>query len=78
MNRVGRAIKSGDTGNVTIAKAKRVSLLIKTDQVLIVVRARLKRIYAEATNMATESHVEELKNSTDKHITNVCLKLCLL
>lgn len=28
--------------------------------------------------MATELHTEELKNATDKHITNICLKLSLL
>lgn len=28
--------------------------------------------------MATESHTEELKNATDKHITSVCLKLSLM
>ena len=58
-----RSIKdTGDSGQVNVAKAELASLQIKEYQALVV-RARLKRMSCEATNMA-----EELRHATDRHI----------
>ena len=78
----GRRLKSGrvaeqrsikdklDRGQVNVAKAKLASLQIKEYQALVV-RARLKRMSCEATNMAEELRAKELRHATDRHITSV-------
>lgn len=62
----------GDGDKVAIAKAELASLLNKKDQAHVV-RARLKIMSAEWTNMAAELYTEELRIATDQYIT--CLKL---
>ena len=62
----------GDSGDVSIAKVELASLQIKKHQALVV-RARLKRMSSEAMNMAQELQAEELRHSTDWHITSVTL-----
>ena len=47
------AVLAGDSGQVNIAKAELASLQVKEHQTLVV-RARLKRMSCEATNMAPE------------------------
>ena len=47
------AVLAGDSGQVNIAKAELASLQVKEHQTLVV-RARLKRMSCEATNMAQE------------------------
>ena len=48
------------------------SLQVKEHQALVV-RARLKRMSYEATNMAHELWAEELRHASDQHITSVTL-----
>ena len=43
------------------SKSELASLLIKKDQALVV-RARLKRMFSEATNMAAELRAEEIRS----------------
>ena len=61
---------AGDSGQVNVAKAELASLQIKEYQALVV-RARLKRMSCEATNMAQELRAEELRHATDRHIASV-------
>ena len=64
------AVLAGDSGQVNVAKAELASLQIKEYQALVV-RARLKRMSCEATNMAQELRAEELRHATDRHIAIV-------
>ena len=57
-----RAVLTGDSGQVNVAKAKLAFLQVKKYQVLVV-RARLKRMSCEATNMAQELQAEELRHA---------------
>ena len=61
---------AGDSGQVNVAKAELASLQIKEYQALVV-RARLKRISCEATNMAQELQTEELRHAADRQIASV-------
>ena len=69
-DKLDRAVLAGDSGQVNIAKAELASLQIKEYQALVV-RARLKRMSCEATNMAQELWAEELRHATDRHIASV-------
>ena len=69
-DKLDRAVLAGDSGQVNIAKAELASLQIKEYQALVV-RARLKRMSCEATNMAQELRTEELRHATDRHIASV-------
>ena len=69
-DKLDRAVLVGDSGQVNVAKVKLASLQIKEYQALVV-RARLKRMSCEATNMAQELRAEELRHSTDRHIASV-------
>ena len=55
-----RVVLAGDSVQVNVAKAELASLQIKEYQALVV-RARLKRMSCEATNMAQELRAEELR-----------------
>ena len=61
---------AGDCREVRIAKAELASSQSKMYQALVV-KARLKRMSCEATNMAQELQVEELRCAVDIHITSV-------
>ena len=61
---------AGDSGQVNVAKAELASLQMKEYQALVV-RARLKRISCEATNMAQELQTEELRHAADRQIASV-------
>ena len=50
-DKLDRAVLAGDSGQVNIAKAELASLQVNEYQALVV-RARLKRMSCEATNMA--------------------------
>ena len=63
---------AGDSGQVNIAKAELASLQVKEYQALVV-RARLKRMSCEVTNMAQELRAEELRHAADRHIASVTL-----
>ena len=52
-DKLDRAVLAGDSGQVNITKAELVSLQVKEHQALVV-RARLKRMSCEATNIAQE------------------------
>ena len=52
-DKLDRAVLAGDSGQVNVAKAELASLQIMEYQALVV-RARLKRMSCEATNMAQE------------------------
>ena len=67
---VEEAVRRGDPDSVNIAKAELASLLIKKDQALVV-RARLNRMSPEATNMAAELRLEELRSASNRHIASV-------
>ena len=69
-DKLDRAVLAGDSGLVNVAKAELASLQIKEYQALVV-RARLKRMSCEATNMAQELRAEELRHATDRHIASV-------
>ena len=69
-DKLDRAVLVGDSGQVNIAKAELASLQVKEHQALVV-RARLKRMSCEATNMAQELRAEELRHAADRHITSV-------
>ena len=69
-DKLDRAVLAGDSGQVNVAKAELASLQIKEYQALVV-RARLKRMSCEATNMAQELRAEELRHATDRHIASV-------
>lgn len=64
-SRLEVAIQSGDSVQVAVARAELASSLIKKDQALVV-SARLKKMSAEATNMATELRQEELRTASDR------------
>lgn len=70
--KVDRAVKSRDSGDIALAKTDMASLLIKKDQALVV-RARLKRMSSEASNMAAELRSEEARNASQRHIACVTL-----
>lgn len=55
-----------------LTRAKLAPLLIKKYQAMVV-RARLKRIPSEATNMSAELCAEALRNVTNHNITSVTL-----
>ena len=61
---------AGDCEQVNVAKAELASLQVKEHQALVV-RARLKRMSCEATNMAQELRAEELRHAADRHIASV-------
>ena len=69
-DKLDRAVLAGDSGLVNVAKAELASLQIKEYQALVV-RARLKRMSCEATNMAQELRAEELRHASDQHIASV-------
>ena len=69
-DKLDRAVLAGDSGQVNVAKTDLASLQIKEYQALVV-RARLKRMSCEATNMAQELRAEELRHATDRHIASV-------
>ena len=69
-DKLDRAVLAGDSGLVNVAKAELASLQIKEYQALVV-RARLKRMSCEATNMAQELRAEELRHASDRHIASV-------
>ena len=71
-DKLDRAVLAGDSGLVNVAKAELVSLQVKEYQALVV-RARLKRMSCEATNMAQELQAEELRHAADRHIASVTL-----
>ena len=71
-DKLDRAVLAGDSGQVNVPKAELASLRIKEYQALVV-RARLKRMSCEATNMAQELRAEELRHATDRHIACVTL-----
>ena len=56
-----RAVLAGDSGVANIAKAELASLQMKRYQALVV-RARLKRMSSETTNMTQQLQTEEFKN----------------
>ena len=56
--KLDRAVLEGDSGQVKEHQA-------------LVVRARLKRMSCEATNMAQELRAEELRHAADRHIASV-------
>ena len=60
----------GDSGQVNIANAELASLQVKAYQALVV-RARLKRMSCEATNMAQELRAEDLRHAAHRHIASV-------
>ena len=60
-DKLDRVVLAGDSGQVNVAKAELTSLQIKKYQALVV-RARLKRMSCEATNMAQELRDEELRH----------------
>ena len=68
--KLDRAVMAGDSGQVNIAQAELTSLQVKEDQALVV-RARLKRMTCEATNMSPELRAEELRHAADRHIASV-------
>ena len=69
-DKLDRAVLAGNSGQVNVAKAELASLHIMEYQALVV-RARLKRMSCEATNMAQELRAEELRHATDRHIASV-------
>ena len=69
-DKLDRAVLARDSGQGNVAKAKLASLQIKEYQALVV-RARLKRVSCEATNMAQELRAEEIRHAADQHITSV-------
>ena len=69
-DKLDRAVLAEDSGQVNIAKAELASLQVKEHQALVV-RARLKRMPCEATNMAQELQAEELRYVADWHIASV-------
>ena len=69
-DKLDRAVLAGDSGQVNVAKAELVSLQVKEYQALVV-RAKLKRMSCEATNMAQELRAKELRHATDQHIASV-------
>ena len=69
-DKLDRAVLAGDSGQVNVAKAELASLQMKEYQALVV-RARLKRISCEATNMAQELQTEELRHAADRQIASV-------
>ena len=80
--KLDKEIKAGDSWATKVAKAELTSFQIKKYQALVV-RARIKRMFCEATNMAKELPVEELRHAVDiasvtytVHIANVTSPLC--
>ena len=71
-DKLDRMVLAGDSGQVNIANAELASLQVKEYQALVV-RARLKRMSGEATNMAQELWAKELRHVADQHITSVTL-----
>ena len=69
-DKLDRAVLAGDSGQINIAKAEQASLQVKENQALVI-RARLKRMSCEATNMAQELRAEELRHAADRHIASV-------
>ena len=69
-DKLDRAVWAGDSGQVNIAKTELASLQVKEHQALVV-RARLKRMSCEATNMAQELQAKELRHAADRHIASV-------
>lgn len=61
------AVKWRNIGQVVITMAK---LLIKKDQALVV-RTKLERMFANATNMAAELQADKLWNATDQQIRQI-------
>ena len=69
-DKLDRAVLAGDSGQVNMAKAELASLQVKEHQALVV-KARLKRMSCEATNMAQELRAEKLRYAADRHIASV-------
>lgn len=63
------AIKWRNLAQVVITMAK---LLIKKDQALVV-RTKLERMFANATNMAAELQADRLWNATDQQINKLTI-----
>lgn len=55
-----------------LAKAELFSLLSQKDQTLVV-RIKLKRMYAETMNMTAEMGAEQLPGTIDQHTNNIRL-----
>ena len=60
-DKLDRAVRARDNRKVNIAK----------EHQALVVRARLKRMSCEVTNMAQELRAEELRHAADRHIASV-------
>ena len=69
-DKVDRAVKAGNSGNTTKAKEVMASFQIKKYKVLVI-RAWLKRISSEATNMAQELRADELRHAVHRYIVSV-------
>ena len=68
--KLDRTVLAGKSGDASIATVEMASLQIKEHQALVV-RARLKRMSCEATNMVQELRVEQLGHATNRHIASV-------
>lgn len=55
-------IKSGDSGDLDVARYELASSFFKKD---LVVRARLRRMFSKATNMTAELRGREIRNESD-------------
>lgn len=63
-------IKSGDSGDLDVARYELASSFFKKD---LVVRARLRRMFSKATNMTAELRGREIRNESDWHVASVTL-----
>ena len=68
-DKLHRAVEVGDCGTNDVTKAELASFQIKKYQGLAV-RASLKRMSGEATNIAQELRAEELRHAIDRHIAS--------
>lgn len=71
-SRVERAIKSENSWEIAVARTELASMLNKKCRALVV-RARLKMTFSEATNMAAELRAEEVRSIADRYIAIVAL-----
>ena len=65
-----KVVRVEDGGATNIAKAELTSLQIKKYKALVV-KFKIKRMSCEATNIAQELRVKELRHAVDRHITSV-------
>ena len=70
--KIDRAVKAGNSGAIIIGKAELAFLQNRKYQALVV-RAILKRMSCEVTNMVQEIRAEELRHAAERHIANVTL-----